>query len=64
MAALRELVLFLALSHCIALTFLIVWLVDLSETEIMAHFFHISYHWLHTLVTSQIQRFPHRHNLA
>ena len=59
-----ELVLFLALGHCVALTFLIVWLFDLSETEIMAHVIHISYHWLRTLVTSQIQRFPHHHHLA
>lgn len=59
-----EVVLLLALGHCVALTFLIGWLIDLSETEIMAHVIHMSYHWLRTLVITRIQRFPHRHHLA
>lgn len=59
-----EIVVFLALCHCLALAFLIVWLIDLPETEIMAHVIYNSYHWLRTVVAFQIQRFPHCHHLA
>lgn len=64
MAALRGTCAFSRAGPLLSSHILIVWLIDLSETEIMAHVIHISYHWLRTLVTTQTQRFPRRHNLA
>lgn len=51
----------LALAHIVGL--LILWFLLLSYTT-EDHAIHVYYHWLQTLVNSQIQRFPHRYHLA
>lgn len=59
-----QFVAFLVLVHFMALTFLIVQLLVLSQNDNMAPIIHMYYHWLGTLVNSQIQRFPHHYHLA